>query len=91
MASPGRRYFAPLGRELSRLVIGTMVLSTSEPEAGAAVLDEYVRLGGNVIDTARVYGDGDSGRALGAWLEQRAELRDQLVVVTKGAHPDGER
>jgi 1-deoxyxylulose-5-phosphate synthase len=91
VAAPERRYFAPLGRELSRLVLGTMVLSTAEPEAGAAVLDEYVRLGGNVIDTARVYGDGDSERALGAWLERRAELRDRLVVVSKGAHPDGGR
>jgi 1-deoxyxylulose-5-phosphate synthase len=91
VAVPERRYFAPLGRELSRLVLGTMVLSTADLEAGAALLDEYVRLGGNVIDTARVYGDGESERALGAWLERRSSVRDSLVVVTKGAHPDGGR
>ena len=90
-ASRRRLHFPPLGRDLSRLVLGTMVLSTSDPEAGDAVLDEYVRLGGNVIDTARVYEDGDSERALGAWLERRAELRERLVVVSKGAHPDGAR
>jgi len=84
-------YFAPLGRELSRLVLGTLVLSRADPEANAAVLDEYVRLGGNVIDTAHVYADGDAERALGDWLEHRGALRDQLVVITKGAHPDGER
>ncbi|HWM10336.1 MAG TPA: aldo/keto reductase [Solirubrobacteraceae bacterium] len=78
--------FAPLGRDLSPLVLGTMVLTTADPDAGAAVLDEYVRLGGNVIDTARVYGDGDSEHALGAWLERRADVRDRLVVITKGAH-----
>ena len=91
VAALERRHFAPLGRDLSRLVLGTMVLSTAELEAGAAVLDEYVRLGGNVIDTARVYGDGESERALGMWLERRRELRDQLVVVSKGAHPEGAR
>lgn len=91
VAVPERRYFAPLDRDLSRLVLGTMVLSTADLDAGAALLDEYVRLGGNVIDTARVYGDGESERALGHWLERRSALRDQLVVVTKGAHPEGER
>jgi 1-deoxyxylulose-5-phosphate synthase len=91
MAVLERRHFAPLGRDLSCLVLGTMVLSTDDLEAGAALLDEYVRLGGNVIDTARVYGDGHSERALGLWLERRSELRDQLVVVSKGAHPEGGR
>ncbi len=86
-----RRHFAPLGRDLSPLVLGTMVLTTDDLDAGAAVLDEYVRLGGNVIDTARVYGDGDSERALGAWLERRADIRDRLVVITKGAHHIGDR
>jgi aryl-alcohol dehydrogenase-like predicted oxidoreductase len=91
MTVPALRPFAPLSRDLSPLVLGTMVLSTADLEAGAALLDEYVRLGGNVIDTARVYGDGESERALGAWLERRADIRDELVVVSKGAHPDGAR
>jgi aryl-alcohol dehydrogenase-like predicted oxidoreductase len=91
VAAPERLHFAALGRELSRLVLGTLVLSTAELEAGAALLDEYVRLGGNVIDTAHVYGDGDCERALGAWLERRGALREQLVVVSKGAHPAGDR
>jgi 1-deoxyxylulose-5-phosphate synthase len=91
VAAPERRHFAPLGRDLSSLVLGTMVLSPADYDSGAAVLDEYVRLGGNVIDTAAVYGDGDSERALGMWLERRSELRDRLVIVTKGAHPAGSR
>jgi 1-deoxyxylulose-5-phosphate synthase len=75
-----------LGRDVSRIVLGTMLLTDSD----TAVLDEYVRLGGNAIDTARVYGDGAAERALGAWLEQRPGVRERLVIVSKGAHPSGE-
>ena len=82
-----QRHFEPLSRDLSRLVLGTMLLTDS----GFDVLDEYVRLGGNAIDTARVYGDGEAERVLGAWLAARPGVRDQLVIVSKGAHPSGDR
>jgi 1-deoxyxylulose-5-phosphate synthase len=72
---------------MSRLVFGTMLLTESDD----GVLDEYVRLGGNAIDTARVYGDGESERALGEWLAQRPSVRERLVIVSKGAHPNGAR
>jgi aryl-alcohol dehydrogenase-like predicted oxidoreductase len=72
-----------LGRDVTRLVLGTMLLDESGPE----VLDEYVRLGGNAIDTARVYGDGECERMLGEWLSQNASVRSQLTIVSKGAHP----
>jgi 1-deoxyxylulose-5-phosphate synthase len=73
---------------MSRLVLGTMLLTESED----GVLDEYVRLGGNAIDTARVYGDGESERALGEWLSrQPSSVRERLLIVSKGAHPDGDR
>jgi aryl-alcohol dehydrogenase-like predicted oxidoreductase len=76
--------YAPLERDLSRLVLGTLVVSP-------AVLDEYVRFGGNVIDTAAAYGDGDAERALGAWLESRPGVRERLTIVSKGAHPSADR
>jgi 1-deoxyxylulose-5-phosphate synthase len=78
------RRFEPLGRPVSRLVLGTMVVAED-------VLDEWVRLGGNVVDCARVYGDGACEEAVGAWLAERPAVRDDLVVLTKGAHPAGER
>jgi aryl-alcohol dehydrogenase-like predicted oxidoreductase len=78
------RRFAPLGRPVSRLVLGTIVVERD-------VLDAWVELGGNIVDTAHVYADGDSERALGAWFADRPEVRDELVVLTKGAHPDGDR
>jgi aryl-alcohol dehydrogenase-like predicted oxidoreductase len=78
------RAFEPLGRPVSRLVLGTIRFAGD-------VLDEWVRLGGNCIDTARVYADGESERALGRWLDARPDVRDELVVLTKGAHPEGGR
>jgi len=50
-----------------------------------ALSDAYVELGGNVFDTAHQY--VGSEEALGKWLELRG-LRDSVVIMTKGAHPD---
>lgn len=48
------------------------------------LLDRYVELGGNVIDTARSYG---SEETVGRWLAGSGVRRDALVLITKGAHP----
>lgn len=56
------------------------------------VFDAYVGLGGNVIDSARVYSDwvppeiGRSERVIGDWL-RRSGKRDRVVLITKGGHP----
>ena len=86
LESAHKRYrrLSPLDRPVSRLVLGTLLVDP-------AVLDEWVRLGGNAIDTARVYGDGAAERDLGAWLASRPDVRDELVLISKGAHPDGAR
>jgi aryl-alcohol dehydrogenase-like predicted oxidoreductase len=78
------RRFEPLGRPVTRLVLGTLLVAED-------VLDEWHRLGGNIVDTAHVYGDGDSERDLGAWLADRPAVREDLIVLTKGAHPSGDR
>lgn len=56
-----------------------------------ALLDRFVALGGNFIDTARIYSDWVPGeqrrseRLLGDWLQARGH-RARLVIATKGAH-----
>ena len=56
------------------------------------LLDLYVSLGGNVIDTARIYNDwvegeiGRSERVIGDWIQYRGG-HDDLVIITKGGHP----
>jgi aryl-alcohol dehydrogenase-like predicted oxidoreductase len=75
-----------------RIVLGTSKLGVDGREGAFELLDEYVRLGGRTIDTASVYSDwipGERGRAettIGEWLASRRN-RDQLTIVTKGAHP----
>lgn len=69
--------------QLSTLVLGTYGLT--DPATAFPVMDAYVASGGNCLDTAYVYSGGDSERTLGAWLEQRG-IRDELVVIGKGAH-----
>ena len=55
--------------------------------------DAYFDMDGNVYDTARVYADwipgeiGRSERVLGDWL-QRSKKRNEIILVTKGGHPD---
>ena len=49
-----------------------------------SLLDNAFELGCNAFDTARVY--GDSERTLGAWIRQRRN-RDEVVVISKGCHP----
>jgi aryl-alcohol dehydrogenase-like predicted oxidoreductase len=66
-------------------------LTLGEKET-SALLDRFVELGGNFIDTARIYSDWVPGekrrseRVLGDWLQARGH-RDRLVLATKGAHP----
>lgn len=78
-----------MDQRISRLVLGSMVFGV-EPERFAntgQLLDRFIEAGGTTIDTARVYGNGTSERALGEWLKATG-LRDQLVVIGKGAHHD---
>ncbi|KAK9243963.1 norsolorinic acid reductase [Lipomyces tetrasporus] len=46
------------------------------------ILDYYHEHGGNFIDTASAYQDGQSEQWLGEWMESR-NVRDQMVVATK--------
>lgn len=57
------------------------------------IFDAFLDMGGNVYDSARVYSDwiapeiGRSERVLGDWLE-RSGKRNQVILITKGGHPD---
>jgi aryl-alcohol dehydrogenase-like predicted oxidoreductase len=74
-------YFPPLSRELSRLVLGSMVFSREALDLTFELLDTWRAMGGNTIDSAHIYAGGESERALGIWLDERG-CRDEIVLLT---------
>ena len=84
---------APLGARgpsVSRIALGTMTFGVETDEAEAhAQLDAFVEAGGTMIDTADVYGGGESERIIGRWLA--ANPGAEVVLATKGrfAPPPG--
>lgn len=70
----------------SKLILGSTMLANEQLEASYALLDAYVAVGGNMIDTAHVYG-ASGAIALGQWMIERAN-RDRMLIIGKGAHLD---
>ena len=81
------------GVRVSRLALGTMTWGrdTDEHEA-AEQLRFFLDAGGNFIDTAAVYGNGDAERVLGGFLGVMVP-RDEIVIATKAgiSFKNGER
>jgi aryl-alcohol dehydrogenase-like predicted oxidoreductase len=80
-------YIAGLQKQISRLIMGTMIYAPGGMPFTCAMLDYFVSLGGNTLDTAHVYGQGDSERAVGEWMRLRGNRAD-IVIIGKGAHHD---
>jgi len=80
------------GCAVSSLCLGTMTFGAETDEAGAhEQLDLFVESGGTLVDTADVYSAGASESIIGRWLAARpAEVRDRVVLATKGRFPMGE-
>lgn len=80
---------------LSKIVLGTDHYGAAIPEKTSFdLIDRYTALGGSTLDTARLYGqkvlhdtDTTSERTIGKWLRATGR-RNEVVIVTKGAHPD---
>ena len=59
-------------------------LGECSKETAFEILDVFKSLGGNFIDTANGYQDGESEEWLGEWLASRKN-RDEMVIATKFA------
>jgi len=55
-------------------------------ETSFEILDTFTGLGGNFIDTANAYQNGESETRLGEWMNLRKN-RDDLVIATKYSRP----
>ncbi|HIT75372.1 MAG TPA: aldo/keto reductase [Candidatus Avipropionibacterium avicola] len=93
-----RRLLLP-GTDLtvSALCLGTASFGSRLSEAESRrMLDHFVDLGGNFIDTALNYADWHhpepaiSEKVIGRWLRSRPDA-DEIVVATKGACPRPDR
>jgi aryl-alcohol dehydrogenase-like predicted oxidoreductase len=79
-----------VGKPVSRLVLGTMIVNMQDKEGSFRLLDDCFALGCTTLDTAHVYAGGESERAIGLWMQDRGN-RETVVVLSKGAHPNADR
>ena len=79
------RSFLLAGIEVPRIGLGTNRLT--DDAGGVAFVRDAVEAGVRHVDTAHLYTDGASERAIGAALGSE---RDDVVVATKGAYRPGE-
>ena len=88
-----RRRAGNSGLTLSRLGLGTMTWGRdTDTHEAAEQMRSYVEAGGNFIDTAAMYADGDAERVIGGLIGTFA-TREDLVIATKAgiSFPDGVR
>ena len=87
----------PLGESdilVSPICLGGNVFGwTADESASFAVLDTFLELGGNFIDSANVYSawvpgnaGGESETIIGRWIASRG-VRDEVVIATKIGYP----
>ena len=91
------RKFGATGIDVAPLVLGGNVFGwTTDKAASFAILDAFMDMGFNAIDTADVYSifvpghkGGESETVIGEWMQARGN-RDKVVLITKGGLPMGE-
>ena len=81
----------PLGRSglaVSRLALGTMTWGRdTDPDEAAAQLKTFRDAGGNLLDTADVYGDGDAESVLGTLLGALVPREEVVIAAKAGLRP----
>jgi aryl-alcohol dehydrogenase-like predicted oxidoreductase len=81
--------FRTLGRSglvVSPLALGTMTFGPgawgADSPTSRAIFDTYLAAGGNFVDTADIYSDGESERLVGHFIRESGK-RDDVVLATK--------
>ncbi|WP_318615701.1 aldo/keto reductase [Sporosarcina sp. YIM B06819] len=72
---------------ITGLVMGTDYFTPDIMDNVTEVLEDYIKIGGNILDTAFVYAGGKSEQAIGIWMEEN-KRRDDVLLLTKGGHPN---
>ncbi len=81
--------YSPVGDlNIANIVLGGALFGGSVEEKTAfTLMDTYVDRGGNCVDTARLYANGNSEITIGKWLRKNPGKRDSVIISTKGGHP----
>lgn len=78
----------PSALRVSRMALGSYNFGGGRDwevadEAAHAIIDCYRALGGNFIDTANVYGDGEAEKIIGDHFAGQPATRDAIVIASK--------
>ncbi|MFC6164152.1 aldo/keto reductase family oxidoreductase [Lactiplantibacillus dongliensis] len=79
------------GVQASTVALGIMRMNALTVAQATTVLESAVDLGINYIDSADIYGNGDSSKIFGAALKQANVNRDDLYIQSKGGIVPGKR
>ncbi len=77
-------------KNASRIVLGTMIINTTDIKESLKLLDSAMELGCTTLDTAHIYGYGESERGIGKWFKERKN-REDVFLISKAAHPNQDR
>jgi aryl-alcohol dehydrogenase-like predicted oxidoreductase len=77
------RILGRTGVKVTPLCLGTMNFGgRSDVGESNRILNQYIEMGGNFIDSANVYNDGLSEQIIGDWMKESG-TRDRIVLSTK--------
>ena len=89
-----RRYLFPRTDLWSApICLGTGNFAVEQEQQARDQLDRFIELGGNLIDTANIYGrkrpgnENQSEQILGRWLQDRGQPAG-ILISSKGGHPN---
>jgi aryl-alcohol dehydrogenase-like predicted oxidoreductase len=83
------RYLGRTGLKISAVALGAQTFGWSVgPEEAFELLDRYLAAGGNYLDAADSYNQGESERIVGRWVKERG-VRERVLLGTKVFFPTG--
>ena len=87
-----QRHLGRTGLRVSRIGLGTLTWGRDTAEHDAAdQLKAFWEAGGTLVDTADVYGGGESEYLLGQLVERLVPRRDLVIATKAGSVPDPDR
>ncbi|MGL5955008.1 MAG: aldo/keto reductase [Brevinema sp.] len=88
-------YIKDTDLRISSIILGTVNAGLDwDGKEGYEIFDKYIATGGNIVDIASVYSNwvkpeiNRAERFVGDWLRNTATKREDIIIMTKGGHPE---